>query len=114
MRSEISELIREAEAKEKYFKNYLKYAKEIKTEARKLLGKVKVFVFGSILRKNEVPRDIDILIISPKLKTSSQKSKIQVEIFGRTGFSSPFEIHLITPEEYRDWYRNFIKEKIKI
>ena len=113
-KSEIDILIEEAEREEKYFKYYLKYAKEIKKEAEKILGKVKLYVFGSILRKEEVPRDIDILIISPKLKNSEEKSRIRKEILKKIGFSAPFEIHLITPEEYRDWYSHFIEEKIEI
>jgi predicted nucleotidyltransferase len=107
-------LIEEAQEKEKYFKNYLFYAKEIKKVAEKLLGKVRVFVFGSILRKKEVARDIDILIISPKLKTTTQKSKILAKLWKKFGFNNPFEFHLINPDEYKNWYRYFIKKKIEI
>lgn len=114
MKSEIDLLIEEAQREEKYFKNYLKYAKRIKKAAQELLGEVKVFVFGSILRKDEVPQDIDILIISPKLKTSVQKSKIRVRLLRKVGAFSPFEFHLITPEEYKNWYRFFIKEKVEV
>lgn len=102
-------------AQEKYFKNYLDWARIIKKEAEKFLGKTQAFIFGSILRKGEVPRDIDILIVSPKLTTTEKKSIIKAKIWQRIGFFSPFEIHLSTPEEYRDWYRHFIKkEKIEI
>lgn len=113
-KSEIDFLIEEAKKEEKYFKNYKNWAKIIKKEAEKLLGKVRVLVFGSILRKDEVPQDIDILIISQKLKTTAQKGKIRTKLWQRLGFSFPFEIHLITPEEYRDWYSHFIEEKIEI
>jgi len=113
-KSEIDELIEEAKKEEKYFKNYLYYARIIKKESQKLFGKVKVFVFGSILRKDEIAHDIDILIISPKLKNSEKKSRILTEIWKKIGFSTPFEIHLITSEEYRNWYKNFIEEKIEI
>ena len=113
-KSEIDVLIEEAEKEEKYFENYLEYAKSIKQEAEKLLGKVRVIIFGSILEKNEVATDIDILIISPKLKTSAEKSKTRADLGKRLGFLSPFEIHLITPEEYREWYHHFIEEKIEI
>ena len=102
------------ERQEKYFKNYLDYVKRIKKEAENLLGEVKVFIFGSILRKDEVPRDIDVLVISSKLEKTAKKSEIRAKIWQRLGFLSPFEIHLITPEEYQDWYKNFIKEKIEV
>jgi predicted nucleotidyltransferase len=114
MKSEIDELIEEAKREEKYFKNYLDYGKKIKKEAERLLGKVKVYVFGSILRKEEVPMDIDILIISPKLKTAVKKSKIRVELQKRLGDLGPFEIHLVSPKEYKSWYKNFIEEKKEI
>jgi predicted nucleotidyltransferase len=107
-------LVEEAQEKEKYFQNYLFYAKEIKKVAEKLLGEVRVFVFGSILRKREIARDIDILIISPKLKNTTQKSKILAKLWKKFGFSSPLEFHLINPEEYKNWYRYFIKKKNEI
>jgi predicted nucleotidyltransferase len=113
-KSEIELLIEEFQEKEKYFRDYLKYARMIKKEAKKLLGKVKILVFGSILRKGEVAQDIDILIISPKLKTPEKKSKILVKLKEKIGFFTPFEFHLINPKEYREWYRHFIEEKIEI
>jgi uncharacterized protein len=107
-------LIERQRRQEKYFKKYKFYAKKIKKIAREYLGEVKMFIFGSILRKKEVPRDIDLLIISPKLKSSEEKSRVRYLILKKIGVSSPFEIHLITPEEYRDWYRYFIKEKVEV
>jgi predicted nucleotidyltransferase len=110
-------LIKKRKNREKYFKNYLFWSKKIKKEAEKELGDVKVFVFGSILRrsKTEIPKDIDIMIISQNLKDVTKKSKIRMKISRKIGADSPFEIHLITPEDYRDWYSHFIKEeKIEI
>ena len=107
-------LIEKAKKEEKYFKNYLDYARIIKNVAEKLLGEVKVYLFGSILRKKELPRDIDILIISPKLDSSEKKSKTREKILKKIGFGAPFEIHLITPEEYQNWYKFFIKEKVEV
>lgn len=114
MKDELESLIEEAKKEEKYFKNYLDYARKIKKEAQNLLGRVRVYVFGSILRKDEVPKDIDILIISPKLKTTDKKSGVRVRLWEKIGFGAPFEIHLITPEEYKNWYQFFIEEKIEI
>jgi predicted nucleotidyltransferase len=50
--------------------------------AEELSGKVRVFVFGLILRKKEITRDIDVLIVSPQLKTASQKIRFW-RSFGR-------------------------------
>ena len=99
---------------EKYFESYLGWAKIIKKEAERFLGGVRLFIFGSILRREEVPRDIDILIISPKLRTAKKKREIKVKIWQKIGIFSPFEIHLVTPQEYSYWYKNFIKEKVEV
>ena len=70
-----------------------------------------VFIFGSVAEgKEEIGSDIDILIISPNLK---DRGKVIAKIWKKIGFFSPFEIHLITPEEYK-WYKHFIKHKIEI
>lgn len=110
----IDYLAEKAEREEKYFKNYLKYAKKIKKAAEEILEKTRVIIFGSILRKSEVPQDIDVLIISPNLNTSKKKSQVRTKLYQKLGFAAPFEIHLITPEEYQQWYENFIEEKIEI
>lgn len=107
-------LIEQRKREEKYFKDYLYYSELIKKEAERVLGKVKVLVFGSILRKDEVPQDIDVLIVSPRFKKTSQKSKVQTAIWKKVGFLSPFEFHFVTPEDYKSWYRYFIKEKIEV
>lgn len=108
-------LIEERKEEERYFRNYLDYAREIKKEAEKNLGKVKVFLFGSIIKDKIGPgSDIDILIISSKLGEALKKSEIRAKILKKIGSPNPFELHLITPQEYKDWYSHFIKEKIEI
>jgi hypothetical protein len=114
----LTEMLFETRKKrEKYFENYLEYAKKIKERAREILGEVKVFVFGSVLKGDYHPvlSDIDILIVSPKApKDASEKSKIKIKILSEFELGNPFEIHLVTPEDYEDWYSRFIKEKIEI
>jgi len=107
-------LIEQSKEKEKYFQNYLDYAREIKRIVEKILGKVEVFIFGSILNKKEVARDIDVLIISKKIENTRQKSKILAQIWKEIGFLNPFEIHLINKKEYQNWYRYFIKKKKRV
>jgi len=113
MKTELDFLIEEAKKEEKYFKNYKLYAKKIKKVAEEILGKVKVFVFGSILRKKEIAQDIDVLIISDKVKTAEDKSKVRLKIQKKLGFLAPFEIHLVTPKEYENWYKFFIEKRSK-
>lgn len=72
---EIDLLLELAKEREKYFKDYLFYAKKIKKIAKEKLKKVEVFLFDSILERNEISRDIDLLIISPELKNKKRKRK---------------------------------------
>lgn len=111
----LTDLLVEREKRQRlYFENYLKYARQIKKQASKILGETKVFVFGSILRKKEIAQDIDILVISPKIKKFKSKGEIIAKIWEKIGLDNPFEIHLITPEEYQSWYKFLIKEKVEI
>ncbi len=111
----LTDLLLEREKENRiYFKNFKKYSRKIKEEARKNLGKVKVFIFGSILKKEEPKRDIDILLISQKLADQYEKTKMQVRIWRKIGIFSPFECHFATPEEYQNWYKYFLKEKIEV
>lgn len=116
MRTLVDFLIEKKKREEKYFGNYLFWAKKIKEIAENNLGKIKVFLFGSVVKnKTEPGSDIDLLIISPKLKDAETKSEMRTKILQRIGTDSPFEIHLITPEEYNQWYKFFIKRnKIRI
>ena len=57
-----------AKENEKFFKNFLKYAKVIKRIAKKELKDLRVFVFGSIAEGKILPTsDIDILIVSKNM-----------------------------------------------
>lgn len=115
MRTLVDFLIEKRKREKKYFKNYLEWAKKIKKEAEMNLGDVKIILFGSIVKKQAGQgSDIDVLIISSELADPQERSKIRAKIFKKIGFDSPFELHLITPQEYKDWYSHFIKEKIEI
>lgn len=99
----------------KYFANPKKYAQKIKKLAEKRLTDPQVFLFGSIVKGGYSPSsDIDLLLISPSVpKQQHKRAKIKAKIYQEIGLSSPFEIHLITPEEF-SWYQRFINKKIKI
>lgn len=109
-KTHISILKEISEEREKYFKNYIEFATEIKKKAKKILKDAKVFVFGSVIKNLYHPflSDIDILIISdnlPKNWEDRRFIKLKLKPYG-----SPFQIHLVTNEEYENWYKNFIKE----
>lgn len=107
-------LIQQRNEQRVYFKNYLKYARKIKEEVFKNLGPTKIFLFGSILRKNEIPQDIDILIVSKVFTNTEKKAKMRAKIWKKIGIFSPFEVHFASPEEYDNWYKYFLKEKIEV
>jgi hypothetical protein len=107
-------LIEKRKREKKYFKNYLFWAKKIKRVAKELFGEVKVFIFGSILQKNEIARDIDLLIVSQKFENDKEKIGAKIKLQRKLGFSYPFEFHFVSPKEYSQWYRYFVKEKIEI
>lgn len=108
-------LLKRQKANQDFFQNYLSYAQTIKKEAeKKLKSKLRVFVFGSILRRQETPQDIDILLISPKFQSYLIRNRVRARLWQKIGFATPFEFHLITPKQYQDWYQFFLKERITI
>lgn len=109
-------LIETQKRKRKYFKKWKSYCKEIKKIAKKLLKEPKVLVFGSIVKNKWGPAsDIDVLIISDSLPEDFEKrAEIRTKIKSQIDPFSPFQIHLVTFEEFEKWYKNFLKEKVEI
>ncbi len=108
-------LIEMKREKEKYFKNYMKYAKRIKKIIRKKLPDAKVFVFGSVVKRTYTPlSDIDLLIVSKKMpKRISERNKLIEEVWKKIGVFSPFEIHLVNEKEF-EWYKRFIDKMVRV
>lgn len=101
------------EENKKYFENFQEWGKKIKEVASKYLGKdVKVLIFGSVIKGEWGPSsDIDVLIISNKLSKDWEKNReIRTEIKKSIDPFSPFQIHLAREDEYKSWWKRFIKE----
>jgi predicted nucleotidyltransferase len=100
-------------SKEKYFKNYLKYAKNLKEIAKKILKdkKLKIIIFGSVIERDyTLSSDIDIMIISSKIpRKGIKRAKILGKIYNSIGIASPFEIHLVNKKDWKI-YKKFIKK----
>ena len=110
MRSFYEIVLHEAKERLHYLENYPKHIKRIKSRAKKILGDVKVIVFGSIVKGEYTPMsDIDILIISENIPSNIiEQAEIKAKLL--KGFKPGiFQIHLVKNEEYTNWYRNFIK-----
>ena len=106
-------LIATQRKKENYFKNWQKHCRDIKEIAKEFLKEVRVLVFGSIIEDKWGPAsDIDVLIISNNLpKNLEKRGEIRTKIKAKLDPFSPFQLHLATPQEFENWYKNFIKEK---
>jgi len=99
---------------EKYFQNTLFYAKEMKKSLQNIFPDVRILIFGSAINGNRKPgSDIDILVISSKIPEGLfEQSAIKIKIKSQFP-DAPFEIHLATPHDYENWYKNFIKNGFK-
>lgn len=95
-----------------YFKNYKKYAKEIKDLLSKRLKNFEIYVFGSVVRGDYSPglSDIDVAIVSDEFKSRDKKLEIYDLLFERY-FDTPFEFHLLTKKEWK-FYRRFIGDEL--
>ena len=103
-------LLQRKKENEKYFKNPQEYAFLIKKRAKEILGEVKVYLFGSVIKGNWTPdSDIDVLVVSDNFD-DQKGGEIKAKLLEAVGFFSPFEIHLVTKKVFENWYKKFIKE----
>lgn len=89
-----------------YLKNFKEVAEKVKEIARTIDPKIKVFVFGSVIRgRYTALSDIDILIIVESL---NKKYDIMAEVYKE--IEAPIELHVITKELFEKWYKKFIDQ----
>ncbi len=101
---------------EKFRKDYLKYAREIKDKALEFFRDnfEMVVVFGSTVEGKSSPlSDIDIAVITKREVNEFDRAKFRVSINKIFGLH-PFEIHIITISEWDSWYKRFVKKYIKV
>lgn len=104
-------LLARQKKEKKYFKNPKKYAYLIKKEAEKMLKNVKVYLFGSVVKGNYTPNsDIDLLIVCDEFDPE-RKGEIKAKLLSTFDFFAPFEIHLVTKQTFKNWYKKFIKDE---
>jgi predicted nucleotidyltransferase len=104
-------LKKRAQRREGYLSRLEYYRAEIEEFFRgKLAGGAEVRFFGSVLTKDfDAESDVDVLVVSPGTPPRLyERSKLIAELNDRIGFANPFEIHLITEDEYQDWYIKFL------
>ncbi|MHA1782201.1 MAG: nucleotidyltransferase domain-containing protein [Promethearchaeota archaeon] len=82
------------------------YLKKIEEARVKLLPQSKSYIFGSILEGKLVGgSDIDILIVADVPNSLTERAAILANLEETAGLplSHVFEIHLISPEEFKTW-----------
>jgi predicted nucleotidyltransferase len=103
-------LIERKKIRDEYLNNIDEYFRRIKKFFVEKLEDARVLVFGSYVKGGFGPEsDIDILVISSKIKNDQEKLRLIYEIRKEIGFRSPFEFHIAKEEEYKNWWKNFIK-----
>lgn len=108
-------LIERANRRKEYFRHRRRYLRRIKQLMRGMVPHAKVYLFGSVARGDYwINSDIDVLIVSPSMPSRSmERSRISAEVHSAIGHGSPFELHLVTPDEMK-WYNRFIDKKIEV
>jgi len=97
---------------DKFRKDYLVYARIIKKKALEFFKErlYSVIIFGSTIEEKAKPlSDIDIAIILMDHANDFERAKFRVLIDKVFGLH-PFEIHIITVEEWENWFKRFVKK----
>jgi len=95
---------------QKFFRVKEKYALIIKSRLKDIFPDVRVLIFGSAVKKENLPwSDIDIMIISEFVPDEIfEQNRIKVEKL-REFLNSPFEFHFLKSETFENWYKKFLK-----
>ncbi len=108
-------LLRNAAELKKYYENATDYVKRIKIVARKHDPKARVLLFGSFVKGLMRPNsDIDVLVVTELAKSVKNRLKLRVEVAREIGEYTPFEIHIVTPEEFKSWYSRFLNKYLEV
>ncbi len=98
----------------KYYEDPLSYLRIIKDLVKRKDPSARVFLFGSIVKGTLRPdSDIDVLIVTELAEDVGRRLSLRVEIAREIGVNTPFEIHIVSPEEYK-WYERFIDRCIEV
>ncbi|MCS7137274.1 MAG: nucleotidyltransferase domain-containing protein [Candidatus Caldarchaeum sp.] len=108
-------LIETRAEKQRYLAEVWKYVGMMKELVKARDPKARVLLFGSFVKGIMRPdSDVDVLIITDEAETVEKRIGLRVEIMQTIGDVTPFEIHLVTQREHKEWYSRFIQEYIEI
>ena len=95
--------------REKYVKEAWAYLARIRDVCRRLDADCRVFVFGSFVKGGfRSDSDIDVLVVTKLAANPLLRGSLYKAIAGEVGYDSPFELHIVTKEEYLRVYRKLI------
>ncbi len=98
---------------EEFRRRWRDYAEVIKGLAKEFFKEnfLSTYVFGSTVRGDyRALSDIDVAIVLKRDVDEFVRVKFRSLVRERLSKVHPFEIHIITEDEWRNWYRRFIKE----
>jgi len=96
----------------KQIRDYKEIAKRVKDLAEEIIGRVDVYVFGSVIEGRTVASsDIDILIIADNINREDAY-KLKAKIYKL--IDAPIELHIASTKEFEGWYKRFIKRMKRI
>ncbi|MBS7607434.1 MAG: nucleotidyltransferase domain-containing protein [Candidatus Bathyarchaeia archaeon] len=107
--------IEHARVRKSYLENITEYLRKIKDVCRAFDPKCRLIVFGSYVRGDMKPdSDIDVLLITDQAPDAPYRGRLRAAIARNIGLVTPFEIHIVSSEEYERWYRKFIDAQQEI
>ena len=108
-------LLEEREEMRKYYEGAFQYLRRIKEAVRRFDREARVLLFGSFAKGTYRPdSDIDVLVVTKLADKLERRLEIRVRIAEDIGRCTPFEIHIVTPREYEEWYTKFIDRYVEI
>lgn len=85
-------------------RNYQEVLKQLKILVRGIDPEARIIFFGSVLRGDyAASSDIDIIVIPSVM---AFKDKITLAVW--RSLDAPVELHIITKEQFEEWYLRFI------
>ncbi|MDK2464680.1 MAG: nucleotidyltransferase domain-containing protein [Candidatus Korarchaeota archaeon] len=98
----------------RYLEDPLRYARRMREVARRVDPEARVILYGSRVSGEARPdSDVDVLVVTRVAGDAWARARLRVEIAREIGDYTPFEIHIVTPEEFERWYGRFIGDHIE-
>jgi len=92
-----------------YVERAWEYLARVRDACRRLDPGCRVVVFGSFVKGcMRSDSDIDVLVITELARDPLSRGRVFREVVSEVGLDNPFELHVVTEEEYREMYARFI------